>query len=187
MPRKTLVLAASLAALSLATSSNAATTVLGNGLASVCSQYAKEGSDDPQALEVCTVAIETEFMNRRDRAGTYVNRGVIKMRQQKYADARRDFEVAVKLQPDMGEAFVNRGGALVGEQRYMEALLDIDKGLALQPEEPEKAWYNRGLANEGLADTKAAYFDYLKALELAPGWEIPQRELKRFTVTRPGS
>ncbi|HEX6860289.1 MAG TPA: hypothetical protein VF138_08860 [Caulobacteraceae bacterium] len=183
MLRGSLVVAAALAA--FATQTSAATTVLGNGLAGICSQYAKAGADEDDALEVCTIALETEAMNRRDRAGTYVNRGVIRMRRQEYGAARRDFDIAVKLQPDMGEAFVNRGGALVGEKRYMEALLEIDKGLALEPEEPEKAWYNRGLANEGLADLKAAYFDYLKAQELAPDWDIPQRELKRFTVTRP--
>ena len=182
--RSALVFAA-LAAMSLAGQSQAATTVLGNGLAGFCSQAAKAGDDDQPSLEVCTLALETEAMSRRDRAGTYVNRGVIKMRRQDYADAHADFNTAIRLQPDMGEAYINRGGALVGQKRYMEALLDIDKGLTLNPEEPEKAYYNRGLANEGLDDVKAAYFDYLRALELAPQWEIPQRELRRFSVVRP--
>jgi len=173
---------AAVAALAFAGQAQAATTVLGNGLASICSKAAIAGSDDPKALEICTMALETEAMNRRDRAGTFVNRGVLKMRRQDYAAARTDFNTATRLQPTMGEAFVNRGAALVGEKRYVEALVDIDKGLALQPEEPEKAYYNRGLANEGLDDTKAAYFDYLKALELAPDWDIVKRELTRFTV-----
>lgn len=184
MLRTPLVTAALGAALTLAGPAQAATTVLGNGLAGICSQFAKAGEDRAEALEVCTLALETEAMNRRDRAGTYVNRGVIKMRRQAYADARRDFDIAVRLKPDMGEAFVNRGGALVGEKRYAEALRDIDKGLSLGPEEPEKAYYNRGLANEGLADVKAAYFDYLKATELKPDWDPPRRELTRFSVTR---
>ena len=182
--RSALVVAA-LAAMSLGGQSQAATTVLGNGLAGFCSQAAKAGDDDQPSLEVCTLALETESMSRRDRAGTYVNRGVIKMRRQDYADAHADFNTAIKLQPEMGEAYINRGGALVGQKRYMEALLDIDKGLTLNPEEPEKAYYNRGLANEGLDDVKAAYFDYLRALELKPEWDIPQRELRRFSVVRP--
>lgn len=181
MLRTTLVSAA-IAALFIPATAPAATTVLGNGLAGFCSQYAKAGEDSEEALTVCNIALETESMRKRDRAGTYVNRGVIKMRRQQYASARQDFDRAVRLQPDMGEAYVNRGGALVGEKRYMEALLEIDRGLALGPEEPEKAYYNRGLANEGLADLKAAYFDYKRAMELKPEWEIPQRELRRFTV-----
>jgi tetratricopeptide (TPR) repeat protein len=182
---RTALVSAALAAMCLAGSADAATTVLGNGLAHFCSQAAKAGEDDQPSLEVCTLAIETESMNRRDRAGTYVNRGVIRMRRQEYAAAQTDFNTAIRLKPDMGEAYVNRGGALVGQKRYMEALLDIDKGLALGPEEPEKAYYNRGLANEGLDDIKAAYFDYLRALELKPDWDIPRRELTRFSVTRP--
>ena len=87
--------------------------------------------------------------------------------------------------PKAREARTAYARLLVGQKRYMEALLDIDKGLALNPEEPEKAYYNRGLANEGLDDVKAAYFDYLRALELAPQWEIPQRELRRFSVVKP--
>jgi tetratricopeptide (TPR) repeat protein len=173
-----------LAAMIPISQADAATTVLGNGLAGICSQAAFAGSDDPRAVEVCTLALETESLDRRDRAGTFINRGVLKMRRQKYRDARGDFDTAARLQPTMGEAFVNRGGALVGEKRYVEALVEIDRGLALGPEEPEKAYYNRGLANEGLADTKAAYFDYLKAVELAPEWDIPRRELTRFSVSR---
>ena len=63
--------------------------------------------------------------------------------------------------------------------------LRLDLLVLLGPEEPEKAYYNRGLANEGLDDVKAAYFDYLRALELKPDWPIPQRELRRFSVVRP--
>jgi tetratricopeptide (TPR) repeat protein len=182
--RKVPVLAA-IAALIAFSPANSATTVLGNGLAGICSQAAIAGSDEPEALQICTLALETESMNRRDRAGTFVNRGVLKMRRQDYREARGDFETAARLQPTMGEAFVNRGAALVGEKRYLEALLDIDRGLALAPEEPEKAYYNRGLANEGLDDLKAAYFDYLRAVELKPEWDIPKRELTRFKVVKP--
>jgi tetratricopeptide (TPR) repeat protein len=184
MMRKALVCAAFAAMISTA-QSDAAITVLGNGLANVCSQAAQAGSDDLAALETCTLALETEFMKRRDRAGTFVNRGVIKMRRKDYGAARKDFDTAVRLQPDMGEAFVNRGAALVGQKRYAEALADINKGLELGPEELEKAYYNRAMAHEGLDDIKGAYFDYLRALEIKPDWDIAQQQLTRFTVVRP--
>jgi tetratricopeptide (TPR) repeat protein len=180
--RAVLVSAAALAALIWPGSARTATTVLGNGLAHICSETAKAGSDDPRAIEVCTMAIESEGMSRRDLAGTYVNRGVLKMRRKAYRDARGDFNIAVKLQPTMGEAFVNRGGAFVGEQRYEQALADIDHGLELGPEEPEKAYYNRGLAHEGMNQVVKAYFDYKRAAELKPEWDPPRHELLRFTV-----
>ena len=45
---------AALAAISLGGQTQAATTVLGNGLAGICSQAAKAGEDNQPALEVCT-------------------------------------------------------------------------------------------------------------------------------------
>jgi tetratricopeptide (TPR) repeat protein len=182
---RAVLVGAAMAALVCAGSAKAATTVLGNGLAHICSESAKAGSDDPRAVDVCSMAIESESLTRRDLAGTYVNRGVLKMRRKGFRDAHGDFNIAIKLAPTMGEAFVNRGGALLGERRYAEALADIDRGLTLNPEEPEKAYYNRALANEGLDDMKAAYLDYMKALELAPNWDAPRHELARFTVQNP--
>ena len=32
---------------------------------------------------------------------------------------------------------------------------------------------------------RAAYFDYLRAVELKPEWDIPKRELTRFKVVKP--
>lgn len=164
--------------------SQAATTVLSNGLASFCSHFAEEGRDDNEALRTCDLALETEAMRRRDRAGTLVNRGIIRMRRKEYRDARVDFDTALRLEPAMGEAWVNRGAVLVAEKRYAEALVQIDKGLELGADEPEKAYYNRALAHEGLDDIKAAYLDYLKALELKPDWDIPAKDLTRFTVSQ---
>ena len=69
--------------------------------------------------------------------------------------------------------------------RGIEGLTEIDRGLSMNPEEPEKAYFNRALANEGLDDMKAAYLDYMKALELAPNWDAPRHELTRFTVENP--
>jgi tetratricopeptide (TPR) repeat protein len=68
---------------------------------------------------------------------------------------------------------------------FSEGLSEIDKGLAMGVKDPEKAWFNRGMANEGLGDIKAAYRDYSKAAELDPSWDAPKKELARFSVKRP--
>lgn len=166
-----------------ASTAQAAVTVLGSGLAHSCSAAAMAGRSDNDALATCTTALESEPLAPREWAGTLVNRGVIKLRQRGYDAASRDFDAAVAAAPTMGEAYVNRGAALIAQRRFAEGVQDIDRGLALEPEEPEKAWYNRALGNEGLDDMKAAYFDYLKAQELAPDWAEPARQLTRFTVT----
>ena len=177
-----------LAALALATGSagaaQAAVTVIGGGLAEACSKAAVSGESDARFDDLCTTALETEYLNARDRAGTFVNRGVLRLRRAAYKVAERDFDVAVKAKPDMGEAYVNRGAAYIGQKRFSESLGQINRGLELGIQEPAKAYYNRALAYEGLEDAKSAYFDYQKALEIEPEWTAPKEQLLRFTVSR---
>lgn len=170
--------------LGFAAPASPAAFVLGGGLADACSQFAVKGKSDDYSLNTCTYALETEVLVKRDRAATLVNRGIIQLRRKKYDAANRDFDLAIKLQPAMGEAWVNRGAALIAQRRWQEGKDDIDKGLALGSDEPEKAYFNRALAWEALDDMEAAWRDYSKAVELKPDWEAPRKELVRFTVTQ---
>lgn len=173
---------ASAIALSLvAADASAAVSVLGTAAVNECSAAALSGDATDESITICTQALR-EVASEDALAGTHVNRGVLMLRRKNFVAARADFDTALKIKPGYGEAVVNRGASLLAERRFAEALAEIDRGLALGPEEPEKAYYNRALANEGLDDMKAAYFDYMKALELAPNWEDPRRELARFNV-----
>jgi tetratricopeptide (TPR) repeat protein len=118
----------------------------------------------------------------RDLAGTHVNRGVLYMRNTEWGRAMDDFDLALSIDSRMGEAMVNRGALMIAQKRFAEGIAEIDRGLALHPEEPERAYYNRALAEEQLDNVKGAYYDYLRASELAPTWTAPQEELKRFSV-----
>ena len=182
---KSLVLCATAAAaLLVATEARASVTVIGGGQAEACSRAALRGLVGPRFEKTCTLALEEEQLGNRDRAGTYVNRGVLKLRRLDFAAATKDFNQAVRVKPDLGEAYVNRGAASIGAHRYADGLTDLNKGLQLGVEEPAKAYYNRALAYEGLKDIKSAYFDYQKAVELSPDWAAPQQELTRFHVER---
>jgi len=165
-------------------SGHAAITVLGGGFAQACSEAAMAGEVDKKFEELCTLALETEGLNLRDRAGTLVNRGVFKLRRQEYTSSLRDFDAALKRDPTMGEALVNRGAARIGLKAPEAALADINRALELGVAEPAKAHYNRALAHERLGDLKAAWLDYTKAAELDPEWSAPRTELTRFTVSR---
>ena len=184
------MVAAFLSAFLVSHAATAAFTVFGNGLAQLCSETAKNMekgiTPPPRSIEGCTMAIENESLPQRDLAGTYINRGVLYLARGGYREAKQDFDSAIALMPGLGEAYTNRGAALVGLRLYSDAIADIDRGLALNPGEPEKAYFNRGLAEEALDNIPAAYRDYSRAAELKPGWELPRNELSRFTVsTRP--
>lgn len=173
------------AALLAVGAAQASTLVIGSGAAQECSDAAEKGRNDNRAVLACTTALEVETLNFRDRARTYVNRGVLQMRQRQFSAARADFDQASSIDPALGEAYVNRGATFVGEERYREGVDQIDKGLAMGVKDPEKAFFNRGLANEGLGDLSAAYKDYSRASALKPEWTAPKTELARFTVKRP--
>lgn len=161
---------------------SASVLVLGEGLAPACSQAAFAGRSDRTSIEVCTRALE-EGLRSRDRAGTLVNRGVMLMRERSYRAAGRDFDEAIRLEPGLGEAFVNRGVLRMADRDYAGALREIDHGLSLGVDEPAKAWYNRGLAHEGLGDARGAWTAYRKAQDLDPEWAAPARQLERFQVS----
>ena len=186
MTRLSLSAGASAAAILLAGAgaARASVTVIGGGLAEACSKAAMAGLSDYRYERTCTDSLENETLAPRDRAGTYVNRGIMKLRRMDWGGALADFDTAAKLKPTLGEIYVNRGAAYVGEHRYADGLKDLNKSLELGVEEPAKAYYNRALAYEGLDDMKSAYFDYQKAVEIDPTWDAPKQELTRFHVSR---
>lgn len=174
------------ASLTLIGQAGAGVLVLGSSNAAVCSKAAFDGGATPGGQRACDEALKTDVLSPRDRAATYVNRGILRLRGRAFDRAVADFDSALRLNPNLGEALVNRGAARVGQQRYREALADLERGSQLGASEPEKAWFNRGLAHEGLGDLKSAYRAYTRAAELKPDWDAPKRELARFSV-RPRS
>ncbi len=157
-------------------------TVIGNGVAEQCFMAVDDERFDVATLNLCNTALQDELMDSRDRAGTYINRGVVHMRRDEMDAARRDFDAAIALAPNLGEGWANRGAVLIGQHRFTEGLADMAKAIQLGIKHPEKAYYNRALAYEGLDDEKNAYLDFQQALTLKPGWELATKELLRFTV-----
>ena len=179
--RTMLILAAALIS---AGQARAAVTVFGDATATQCSEAAIAGKSDPASETLCTKALNEDTLSAEDRAGTFVTRGVMKLRRFEYESSHTDFDAALALVPTMGEAWVNRGAMWVGLKNYKAGLSDLNKGLTLGVKEEEKVYFNRALAYEGLDDEKSAYFDYQHAVQLKPDWILPQKELLRFHVSQ---
>lgn len=156
------------------------------GLAGQCSSDAKRGLHDDHSIEVCTLALAGEPLAMHDRAGTYVNRGGMEILNKDWEDAHRDFDRALRLKPDMGEAHVGEGVYLISMERWPEAEAEVSRGLDLGSEEPEKGYYFRGLARWGQENFKGAYLDFRKASELKPNWSLPRQQLTNFKVSPAG-
>ena len=179
---------------------NAAVIVMNGGMGEWCYQITRAVSQGEDILpiqitgsliglspvKICTMAIESNELVGHDLAGTYNNRGVLYFQDQKFTDAIVDFEQARRFDPDIAEAHVNLGASMVALKRWAEGVASLTKGIDMMPAEPEKAYYNRAIAEEELGNVKAAYYDYLKAAELKPEWEQPKMQLTRFTVRKTG-
>jgi tetratricopeptide (TPR) repeat protein len=162
----------------------AETTVVSDTSAAMCAKASSLGLADRDSLQVCDDAIEHGGLDRHDLVATYVNRGSVSMNRHDYAAAGADFEHAIKLDPDAGEAWLDRGAIDILEHRYRDGIADTTKGIELGVRDPAKAYFNRAVAYEGVNDEESAYVDYQEAVVLRPDWDLPKHELLRFTVTR---
>jgi tetratricopeptide (TPR) repeat protein len=160
-----------------------ASSVIGGGDARACYDAASKGRTDLGALLDCDSAIGGQELSARDRAATVVNRGVIHLLRRDAAKALADFDRAIAWRPELGEAHVNRGAALILAGDFAGAVASINRGLELGAEDPHEAYFNRAIAQEKLDNMAGAYADYRRAAELKPDWDLPGRELARFTVT----
>jgi tetratricopeptide (TPR) repeat protein len=67
-------------------------------------------------------------------------------------------------------------------KKYDEGVRETELGLRLGSKEPERGYYNLGIAYERLGNIQKAYESYRQAAMLDPKWQEPKDELARFTV-----
>ncbi|MEM7639941.1 MAG: tetratricopeptide repeat protein [Pseudomonadota bacterium] len=176
-----LMIAAAATAL-VAETASAQVFVIGNGLGGECFQKTKSGFSNFRAVEeICTRALREQAMTRKNRAATYVNRGVLRMREGQYDKALADYAEAVSLQPELGAAYLNEGAAHIYRRDFAAALSPLDRAIELESHDLFAAYYNRAIAKENTGDVAGAYTDFQKSLELKPGWDLAERQLSRFS------
>lgn len=183
MSRTGLLLAVAVCALSVPAS--AGVIVLGSGNARQC-YLAAESSVMPRAddMQRCDDAIVEERGDLRRLVSTHVNRGILRLRRGNTVAAMADFNEATRLNPNEPEAYLNRGNVLLRDAQAADAISQFDSAISRQTRRPALAYYGRGVAHEEAGNLRAAYRDYRRASELAPGWDSPRVELARFRVTR---
>jgi Tfp pilus assembly protein PilF len=160
------------------------TVIGGSDNAVRCGQAAVQGSATDSDVEACSAAIQRDRLRGADLVATRVNRGVMLLRRNDARKALEDFDAAVALDPQNGEAHANRGSALIVVGQPGNAVAAITQALSIGVREPHKAYYNRGAAREALGDLTGAYEDYSTALRIRPDWGPAEAELARFVRSR---
>ena len=160
-----------------------AVTVIGSSSARLCF----EAADSPlqptiQDIRNCDQAFEEQQLTLYDTVATHVNRGILRLRHSRTEDAMADFDMAIRLDPRQPEAYLNKGALLIRLNDPGAALPMFSMALEHETSRPALAHYGRAIANEALGNVREAYSDYRRASELAPEWEEPRTELRRFRV-----
>jgi tetratricopeptide (TPR) repeat protein len=79
----------------------------------------------------------TRVVQAQPDAEIYEHRGWAYFLADAWRPALRDFDEALRLDPERGDAYTGRGLARVMLGRYREAVRDVDEALKLQPSTPE--------------------------------------------------
>jgi len=169
----------------LASSADAAVSVLNGTLAHSCFEAAEFGSDgSTEDVRLCSRALEETALSAHDRAATLINLGIVRGRNNDTEGALDSYNKGLAIDPSLGEGYVDRGAIQILRKQYKEAVADITKGLELNANRPEIAYYDRAIANEALGNIRDAYIDYKKAVEIRPDFALATEQLARFKVVR---
>ena len=163
----------------------AGTFSVGNSYALDCYQAAHARDHDTNAIYHCNLALDQEGLDPANKAATFVNRGVLYMRNRNYSSAERDFNRAMSTDEANPEAYLNMAiSHLQKNENDTSVMPMIEKALALNTKEQALAYYSRGVLHERNGNIRQAYYDYKKAHELAPDWDEPTRDLERYQVVK---
>lgn len=98
----------------------------------------------------------------------YLERGRLAMEERRWNDAERDFETAIRVEPDNPSGFQYLGNFYVVRGRLRDALAAYDRGLARHPDS-EELHYNAAVAAYKLGDRRLAHAHAGAVLGRNPG------------------
>ena len=97
----------------------------------------------------------------------YFQFGIDNQQKGNYAAAIKDYDQAIKLNPEYANAYNNRGIVKDDLGDFAAAIADYDEAIKLNPKDAN-AYCNRGNAKSRLGDYNAAVADFSEAIRLNP-------------------
>lgn len=127
----------------------------------LCSAFGELGNY-PKAIKACDRAIKLNPQPLQ-----YILRGEIRVNMGDTTEAIKDFNKALRLEPDNPLAYRKRGEARTTEKNYDLALEDLNKAISLQPENAY-AYVDRGIVYAQTGNKQAFIQDFDSSLRLEP-------------------
>jgi len=128
---------------------------------------AEAAGDLELAIASFTRCIDDGNLTMANMASAYYNRGNAYEQRGRYAEAIKDYEEVIYLDPGYGPAYVNRANAYQGKGDYDQAIQDYDEIIRRSPNFVP-AYYNRGNAYERKGELDQAIKDYDEVIYLDP-------------------
>jgi tetratricopeptide (TPR) repeat protein len=154
----------------------AGVSTFGSSLARDCFEKAQTGAKDT-GLEDCGKALAQDQLSGRDRAATLVNRGIIYNRTRQLDLALADFDAALQLNQELGEAHLNRGNTHFFRREFEAAAADYTKAIELKCSDIQVAYYNRALVALVTGRFDDATGDLNSALAVKPDFKDATQQL----------
>jgi len=123
---------------------------------------------DPERLweDALQLAQPREALNKVGLSSIYYDCGIAKLNKHRYPEAIRDFDEAIRLEPQLPIFYTNRALAHLKSRQYDLALSDCNMAIQLNPGESTNYRY-RSTTYQMLGDSTAAQLDYSRSLMLA--------------------
>jgi len=168
----------------MTTATSAQVFVGGNGPAQQCYLSAKLGNPGHiSAIRKCEEALEDTYLDRKNKAATHTNLGVLLMRKGDNKKAQTHYKRAIELRPKTAETYINYGASLIYTGEYQDAITTLNKAIDLGTVKMPEALFNRAMAYDRQQNYKNAYKDLKQALVLKPDWPVALKALDNYQVT----
>ena len=134
----------------------AATTDIGD----ICHE-----AEGDTSIAACTEVISSGTVAGEELAKAYMSRGLAQQKERRYAEAAKDFDEAVRVDPKSPTVFNLRGNLYQAIGQYDRAIQDYQSAIQNRPNYAA-AFFNLGLAYSAVGDFKGALDAYNGAIAL---------------------
>lgn len=125
------------------------------------------GTNPAAGIDACDRLLQGGIVPDNARQVILYSRGTGYYKLKLYDRALRDYDEALRINPNYADVFHNRGVLFYDKGDYAKALQDFTRALSLKPDNSD-AYYMRGKSRMSLGDADGAILDYNQALRLDP-------------------
>ena len=123
--------------------------------------------EDPKLRLNAKQLLEKNIQIDIEEANKYYNRAFEKHNIGDYQGALRDYNEAIRCNPDDADAYINRGIVKRALGDNQGALIDYTEAIRINPDHAN-AYYYRGYIKSNLGDKQGAIADYTEAIRINP-------------------